>query len=94
MSRWPTMKYYDWLDWCEAEGADPTARVFVSSIEGVAEWHLGVQRFDGQPPLDAFVNVPLWALERVWNRVTSPPPISGNAVSGVRAGVRETGDPK
>ena len=35
---WPTMKYYDWLDWCEAEGADPEARVFVSSIEGMAEY--------------------------------------------------------
>jgi len=74
---WPTMGYYDWLEWCEAEGADPQTRVFVPVKGGVAEWYLTPGRFDGQPPLNAFVTVPVWALARVWERFTSPSEVRG-----------------
>lgn len=66
---WPVMGYYAWLDWCEENRADRDAvRVFIGQKKSPIEWHLGTRRFDGQPPLDAWVRVPLWALERAWRK--------------------------
>lgn len=66
---WPVMGYYAWLDWCEENRAErDTVRVFIGQKKCPVEWHLGTRRWDGQPPLDAWVRVPLWALEIAWRK--------------------------
>ena len=62
---WPTMPYYEWLEFCEREGVERETRVFAG--DG-AEWFLTTHRWDGQPPPNAWVRVPLWALRLAWDR--------------------------
>jgi protein gp37 len=60
----PIMNYYDWLQYCDAEGFDRDVPVYVTERRGPGShtyyrWYLEPNgRFDGQPPPNAWVEFP------------------------------------